>query len=119
MLQPDIQPSKAEDLSVEELQSQKAQQTIEYLLKAANQNETLKRQLKAVTSLKSLVEIAVRHGYELTVADLETLRRHRQQPAQLQSDELDGDELSERELELVTGGSGFNRIKFDMPVGST
>jgi hypothetical protein len=41
-----------------------------------------------------LVEIAARQGYELTVADIETLLRRTQQQAQLNSDEED-DELSE------------------------
>ncbi len=104
MSQPDIQSLKAKDLSTEELRLQKAQQAINDLFMAANQDETLKGQLEAATSPESLVEIAARQGYELTVADLETLRRRTQQQAQLNADEFDDDELSEQELELVAGG---------------
>jgi len=71
---------------------------------AANSDETLKKQLEAATSSESLVDIATRQGYELTVADLEMLLRQNQQQAQLHSDEFDDDELSEQELELVAGG---------------
>jgi predicted ribosomally synthesized peptide with nif11-like leader len=71
---------------------------------AANSDETLKKQLEATTSPESLVKIAARQGYKLTVADIETLRRRIQQQAQLNCDEFDEDELSERELELVAGG---------------
>ncbi len=104
MSQPDIEQLKAEDLSAEELRLQKAQQAIDDLYKSANQDETLKKQIEAATSPESLVEIAARQGYELTVADLETLRRRTQQQAQLDCDEFDDDELSEQELELVAGG---------------
>ena len=104
MTQPDIKQLKAEDLSAEELRLQKAQQAIDDLLMAANSDETLKKQLEAATSPESFVEIAARQVYELTVADLETLRRRTQQQTQLHSDEFDDDELSEQELELVAGG---------------
>jgi predicted ribosomally synthesized peptide with nif11-like leader len=103
MSQPEIKQLKAEDLSAEELRLQKAQQAIDELLMAANSDETLKKQLEATTSPESFVEITARHGYKLTVADIETLRRRTQQQAQLNSDEFD-DELSEQELELVAGG---------------
>jgi predicted ribosomally synthesized peptide with nif11-like leader len=103
MSQPNIKQFKAEDLSAEELRLQKAQQAIDDLLMAANSDETLKKQLEAATSPESFVEIAARQGYQLTVADLETLRRRTQQQTQLHSDEFD-DELSEQELELVAGG---------------
>jgi predicted ribosomally synthesized peptide with nif11-like leader len=103
MSQPDIEQLKAEDLSAEELRLQKAQQAIDELFMAANQDETLKEQLEGVSSPESLVEVAARQGYQLTVADLETLRHRTQQQAQLNSDEFD-DELSEQELELVAGG---------------
>jgi predicted ribosomally synthesized peptide with nif11-like leader len=108
MTQPDIKQLKAEDLSAEELRLQKAQQVIDELYMAANSDETLKKQLEAASSPESLVEIAARQGYELTVADIETLVRRTQQQAQLNSDEED-DELSEQELELVAGGfiTGF------------
>jgi predicted ribosomally synthesized peptide with nif11-like leader len=104
MSQPNIKQLKASDLSVEELGLQKAQQAIDELYMAANSDETLKRQLEAVTSPASLVEVAAGQGYELTIADLEALRRRTQQQAQLHSDEFDDDELSEQELELVAGG---------------
>ncbi len=104
MSQPHIKQLKAEDLSAEELRLQKAQQVIDELYVAANSDETLKEQLETATSPESLVEIAARQGYELTVADLETLLRRIQQQAQLHSDEEDDDELSEQELELVAGG---------------
>ncbi len=107
MSQPDIQSLKAKDLSAEELRLQKTQQAIDDLLMAANQDETLKGQLEAATSPESFVKIATRQGYELTVADIETLYRRSQEQAQLNSDELDDDELSEQELELVAGGGGF------------
>ena len=107
MSQPNIKQLKASDLSAEELRLQKAQQAIDDLLMAANSDETLKEQLKAATSPESLVEIAAHQGYELTVADIETLRRRTQQQAQLNSDEFDDDELSEQELELVAGGFRF------------
>jgi predicted ribosomally synthesized peptide with nif11-like leader len=100
----DIESLKAEDLSVEELRLQKAQQAIDDLYRAANSDEMLKKQLEATTSPESLVEVAARQGYELTVADIETLRRRTQEQAQLHSDEFDDDELSEQELELVAGG---------------
>ncbi len=101
----DIQPLKAEDLSAEELRLQKAQQAIDDLFMAANSDEMLKRQLEAATSPESLVKIAARQGYQLTIADLETLHYQTQQQAQLRSDEFDDDELSEQKLELVAGGS--------------
>ena len=104
MTQPDIKQFKAENLSAEELRLQKAQQAIDDLYMAANSDETLKEQLEAASSPESLVKIAARQGYKLTVADIETLRRRTQQQAQLNSDEFDEDELSERELELVAGG---------------
>jgi len=104
MSQSNIQSLKAEDLSALELRLQKAQQAIDDLYRAANFDERLKRQLEAVTSPESLVEIAACQGYQLTVADLETLRRQTQQQAQLSSDEFNSDELSEQELELVAGG---------------
>jgi predicted ribosomally synthesized peptide with nif11-like leader len=103
MSQPNIKQLKAEDLPAEELRLQKTQQAIDDLLMAANQDETLKGQLEAATSPESLVKIAARQGYQLTVADIETLLRRTQQQAQLNSDEFD-DELSEQELELVAGG---------------
>jgi predicted ribosomally synthesized peptide with nif11-like leader len=107
MSQPDIKQLKAEDLSAEELRLQKAQQAIDDLYKSANQDERLKKQLEAATSPESLVEIATRQGYELTVADLETLRCRTQEQAQLHCDEFDEDELSEQELELVAGGGNW------------
>jgi predicted ribosomally synthesized peptide with nif11-like leader len=103
MSQPNIKQPKASDLSAEELRLQKAQQAIDDLLMAANSDETLSEQLEAATSPESFVKIAACHGYQLTVANLETLRRRTQQQAQLHSDEFD-DELSEQELELVAGG---------------
>lgn len=107
MSQSDIQSLKAEDLSALELRLQKAQQVIDNLYRAANQDEALKEQLEATTSPKSLVEIAAHQGYQLTVADLEMLRHRIQEQAQLNSDEFGDDELSEQELELVAGGFGF------------
>ena len=104
MLQPDIEQLKAKDLSGLELGLQKAQRAIDELLVAANQDETLKRQLETVTSSESLVEIAARQGYQLKVADLEALLYQNQEQAQHHSDEFDDDELSEQELEVVVGG---------------
>ena len=104
MSQLNIKQLKVSDLSAEELQLQKAQQAIDELYMAANQDEALKEQLEAATSPESFVKIAAGQGYQLTVADLETLRRRTQQQAQLHSDEFDDDELSEQELELVAGG---------------
>jgi predicted ribosomally synthesized peptide with nif11-like leader len=104
MSQLDIEQLKASDLSAEELRLHKAQQTIDDLLMVANSDETLKEQLEAATSPESLVEVAARQGYELTIADIETLLHRTQQQTQLHSDEFDGDELSEHELELVAGG---------------
>jgi predicted ribosomally synthesized peptide with nif11-like leader len=104
MSQPNIKQFKAEDLSAEELRLQKAQQVIDELYVAASSDETLKKQLDAATSSESLVDIATRQGYELTVADLEMLLDRTQQQAQLHFDEFDDDELSEQELELVAGG---------------
>jgi predicted ribosomally synthesized peptide with nif11-like leader len=111
MTQPKIKQLKIEDLSAEELRLQKAQQVIDDLLMAANSDETLKGQLDAATSPESLIEIAARQGYELTVADIEMLLRHNQEQAQLHSDEFNDDELSEQELELVAGGRmpGFTK----------
>jgi len=104
MSQPNIKQLKASDLSAEELRLQKAQQVIDELYVATNSDETLKEQLEAATSAERFVEVAARQGYQLTVADLKTLRRRTQQQAQLNSDEFDDDELSEQELELVAGG---------------
>jgi predicted ribosomally synthesized peptide with nif11-like leader len=104
MSQPNIKQLKASDLSAEELRLQKAQQAINDLYRAANSDQRLKEQLETATSPESLIEIAARQGYELTVADLEALRRRTQEQAQLHSDEFDDDELSEQELELVAGG---------------
>jgi predicted ribosomally synthesized peptide with nif11-like leader len=101
----DIQSLKIEDLSAEELRLQKAQQAIDDLLTAANQDETLKGQLETITSPESLVEIAARQGYQLKVADLEALLSRTQRQAQLHSDEFGEDELSEQELEVVVGGT--------------
>jgi predicted ribosomally synthesized peptide with nif11-like leader len=106
----DIQSLKAEDLSAEELRLQKAQQVIDELYVAANSDETLREQLEAATNPESLVEIAVHQGYQLMVADLETLLRRNQQQEQLHSDEFDDDELSEQELELVAGGIAIGSI---------
>ncbi len=100
----DIESLKAENLSAEELRLQKAQQAIDELFIAANSDEMLRKQLEAATSPESLVEIAARHGYELTVVEIETLRRRTKEQTQLHSDEFDGDELSEQELVLVAGG---------------
>ncbi len=107
MSQPKIKQLKAEDLSAEGLRLQKVEQAIDDLFMAANSDEMLKEQLEAATSPESFVEIAACQGYELTVADIETLRRRTQQQAQLHSDEFDDDELSEQELELVAGGIGL------------
>jgi predicted ribosomally synthesized peptide with nif11-like leader len=104
MSQLNIKQLKVSDLSAEELQLQKAQQAIDELYMAAKQDETLKGQLEAATRPESFVKVAAGQGYQLTVADLETLRRRTQQQAQLRSEEFDDDELSEQELELVTGG---------------
>jgi predicted ribosomally synthesized peptide with nif11-like leader len=112
MTQPKIKQLKAEDLSAEELRLRKAQQAIDELLMAANSDETLKKQLEAATSPESFVKIATRQGYELTVADLETLRHRTQQQAQLHSEAFDDNELSEQELELVAGGIVGVRISF-------
>jgi len=106
MSQPNIKQLKASDLSAEELRLQKAQQVIDELYVATNSDETLKEQLEAATSPERFVEVAARQGYQLTVADLKTLRRRTQQQAQLNADEFDDDELSEQELELVAGGGG-------------
>ncbi|MBD0363750.1 MAG: Nif11-like leader peptide family natural product precursor [Coleofasciculus sp. C3-bin4] len=108
----DIESLKASDLSAEELRLQKAQQVIDELLMAANSDETLKEQLDAATRPESLVEVAVGQGYELTVADLETLLRRNQEQLQLHSDEFDDDELSEQELELVAGGGSISAAQF-------
>jgi predicted ribosomally synthesized peptide with nif11-like leader len=105
MSQLNIKQLKVSDLSAEELRLEKAQQAIDELYMAANQDEALKEQLEAATSPESFVKIAAGQGYQLTVADLETLRRRTQQQAQLHSDEFDDDELSEQELELVAGGN--------------
>ncbi|MFP5270956.1 Nif11-like leader peptide family natural product precursor [Coleofasciculus sp.] len=109
MSQLNIQSFKALDVSAEELRLQKAQQVIDELFMAANSDEKLKKQLEAAISPESLVEIAASQGYELTVADLEMLHDYDQKAEQSNSDELDDDELSEQELELVAGGgaSGF------------
>ena len=104
MSQLNIKQLKVSDLSAEELRLEKAQQAIDELYMAAKQDEALKEQLEAATSPESFVKIAAGQGYQLTVADLETLRRRTQQQAQLRSEEFDDDELSEQELELVTGG---------------
>jgi predicted ribosomally synthesized peptide with nif11-like leader len=104
MSQPNIKQLKASGLSAKELQLQKAQQAIDELYMAAKQDKTLFEQLEAATSPERLVEVAARQGYQLTVTDLETLRRRTQQQAQLNSNEFDDDELSEQELELVAGG---------------
>lgn len=104
MSQPNIKQFKPEDLSAEESRLQKTQQAIDDLLMAANQDETLKGQLEAATSPESLVEIAAHQGYQLMVADIETLLSRNQQQAQPNADEFDDDELSEQELELVAGG---------------
>ena len=104
MSQPNIKQFKASDLSAEELRLQKVQQAIDDLFGAANSDEMLKKQLEAATNPERLVEVAARQGYELTVADIETLRRRTQEQAQLNADEFDDDELSEQELELVAGG---------------
>jgi predicted ribosomally synthesized peptide with nif11-like leader len=115
MSQSDIQSLKAEELSVEELRLQKAQQAIDDLFMAANQDEALKGQLEAATSSESLVEIAAHQGYELTVADIETLLSRNQQQAQPNADEFDDDELSEQQLELVAGG-GISTLGIGMPI---
>jgi predicted ribosomally synthesized peptide with nif11-like leader len=104
MSQQNIKQLKAEDLSALELRLQKAQQAIDELYMAANSDETLKEQLEAATSPESLVEMAARQGYELTVADIAILRHRTPQQTQFHSDEFDDDELSEQELELVAGG---------------
>jgi hypothetical protein len=57
-----------------------------------------------------LVEVAARQGYELTVADIETLLSRNQQQAQPNADDFDDDELSEQELELVAGGFLFGHV---------
>lgn len=117
MPQSDIQPLKAQDVSAEELRLQKVQQTIDELLMVANSDKALKEQIEAITSPESLVEIAAHQGYELTVVDLETLRRQTQEQTQLDSNELDDDELNEQELELVAGGASFqapNRHKIQV-----
>jgi predicted ribosomally synthesized peptide with nif11-like leader len=101
----DIQSLKAKDLSALELRLQKAQQAIDDLLTAANQDETLKGQLETITSPESLVEIAIRQGYQLTVADLERLLHRNQEQVQFDSNEFDDDELNEQELEVVVGGT--------------
>ncbi len=113
----DVQPLKAEGLSAEKLRLQKAQQAIDELLVAANQDETLKRQLETVTSSESLVEIAARQGYQLKVADLEALLYQNQEQAQHHSDEFDDDELSEQELELVAGGQVKSTKNLRNPIG--
>jgi predicted ribosomally synthesized peptide with nif11-like leader len=110
MSQPNIKQLKVSDLSALELRLQKAQQAIDGLYMAANSDETLKKQLDAATSPESFVKIAARQGYELTVADIETLRRRTQQQAQLHSDKFEDDELSEQELELVAGGLGASFV---------
>jgi predicted ribosomally synthesized peptide with nif11-like leader len=112
MSQPNIKQLKTENLSTEALRLQKAQQAIDGLYIAANSDETLKEQLDAATSPESFVKIAARQGYELTVADIETLRRQTQQQAQFNSDEFDDDELSEQELELVAGGKPGKLLEF-------
>ncbi|MEQ9356936.1 Nif11-like leader peptide family RiPP precursor [Coleofasciculus chthonoplastes] len=104
-----IQSFQAEDVSAEELQRQKAQQVINELFMAAQSDQKLFEQLEAAISPEKLVEIAASQGYELTVADLERLHDYDQEQAQLNGDDLDDDELSEQDLELVAGGcSGRN-----------
>jgi len=110
MSQLNIQSFKALDVSAEELQLQKAQQVIDKLFMAANSDEMLKEQLEAAISPESLVEIAAIQGYELTVADLEMLHHYDQEQAELNSDEVDDDELSEQELELVAGGRALGLV---------
>ncbi|MBD0361327.1 MAG: Nif11-like leader peptide family natural product precursor [Coleofasciculus sp. C3-bin4] len=106
----DIQQLKTSDLSAEELRLQKAQQVIDELYVAANSDETLFEQLEAATSSESLVQIAARQGYQLAVADIETLLSRNQQQAQLNADKGDDDELSEQELELVAGGLQITKL---------
>ena len=104
MSQQNIKQLKVKDLLDEELRLQKAQQAIDELYIAANSDEKLKEQLEAAINLGSLVEVAAHQGYELAVADSETLRCRVQEQTQLNSNEFDDDELSEQELELVAGG---------------
>ncbi|MEQ9481963.1 Nif11-like leader peptide family natural product precursor [Coleofasciculus sp. F4-SAH-05] len=103
-----IQSLQAEDVSAEELQLQKAQQVIDELFMAAESDQRLFEQLEAAISPEKLLEIAASQGYELTVADLERLQDYDQEAAQSSSDDLDDDELSEQELELVAGGCGIS-----------
>jgi predicted ribosomally synthesized peptide with nif11-like leader len=110
MSRSDIQSLKVENLSAEELRLQKTQQAIDELYMAANSDEALRRQLEAATNPESLVKIAARQGYQLRVADIETLHRGTQQQAQLHSEEFD-DELSEQELELVAGGKPHPHVR--------
>jgi predicted ribosomally synthesized peptide with nif11-like leader len=118
MSQPNIKQLKASDLSTLELRLQKVQQAIDDLDRVAKRDKTLKRQLDVATSPESFVEIAVRQGYQLTVADIETLRCRTQQQVQLHSDEFDGDELSEQELELVAGGGTAGHVPNSPPVST-
>ena len=68
------------------------------LAKALVTNESFRREFQAVKSFEEAAALSRRHGWPVTSADLEALAH--------QSSALAEGELSEAELETISGGEG-------------
>ena len=75
-----------------------ARESLINLIKAVSTDASLRQEFLATDTLEEKATVAVRHGYDITPAELEALRT-------MSGEGTSGDELSDTELNLVAGGS--------------
>ena len=80
-----------------------SQQAVIELVRLAETDETVLSELQAADTLEAKAAVAARHGCHVGIQELAALRALAKQDA--------GGELSEEELELVSGGSLFGAIR--------
>ena len=80
-----------------------SQQALIKLVKLAESDEALLGKLQAAKTDEEKAAVAVNHGCDVRAEELATLRGLTNKSA--------GDELSDAELEMVSGGSLWSRIK--------
>jgi predicted ribosomally synthesized peptide with nif11-like leader len=80
-----------------------SQQALIKLVKLAETDEALLGELQSAETLEEKAAVAANHGCDVQVEELETLRALAKRDA--------GEELSDLELEMVSGGSIWSSIK--------
>ena len=81
-----------------------SQEAIINLVKLAKKDEALLAELRAAQTYEEKAAVAVKHGCDVKADELVALRA-------LADEGKAGGELSDEELEMVSGGSFFSRLK--------